>query len=44
MVAMDSHGKNIFDELQSNVGALLQKIFRDLKKMITKKVTGRRVL
>jgi len=31
IVAMDSHGKNIFDELQSNVDASLQKIFRDLK-------------
>jgi hypothetical protein len=41
---MDSHGKNIFEELQSNVGALLQKIFRDLKKMISKKVTERMIL
>lgn len=31
IVAMDSHGKNIFDELQSRVDASLQRIFKDLK-------------
>jgi tartrate/fumarate subfamily iron-sulfur-dependent hydro-lyase beta chain len=31
IVAMDAHGKNIFDELQSRVDASLEKIFKDLK-------------
>jgi len=31
IVAMDSHGKNIFDELQSRVDDSLKRIFRDLK-------------
>jgi tartrate dehydratase beta subunit/fumarate hydratase class I family protein len=31
IVAMDSHGKNIFDELQSRVDDSLKRIFTDLK-------------
>ncbi len=31
IVAMDSHGKNIFDELQSRVDDSLKRIFKDLK-------------
>ena len=31
IVAMDSHGKNIFDELQSRVDNSLKRIFTDLK-------------
>ncbi len=31
IIAMDSHGENLFDELQSRVDASLQQIFRDLK-------------
>jgi fumarate hydratase subunit beta len=31
IIAMDSYGKNLFDELQSRVDASLQQIFKDLK-------------
>jgi hypothetical protein len=31
IIAMDSYGKNLFDELQSKVDASLQQIFKDLK-------------